>query len=53
MQSNISDQLAVHLFRNYASVTFGEASAKGNLSPAQVRRLIEYIDSRPAPTTPS
>jgi AraC family transcriptional regulator len=39
-------QLAVHLLRNYASVTFREPSDHGRLSPAQVRRLAEYIDSR-------
>jgi AraC family transcriptional regulator len=42
----VATQLAVHLIRNYASVTFREPSAKGRLSPAQVRRLTEYIDSR-------
>jgi len=39
-------QLAVHLLRNYASVTFREPNDQGRLSPAQVRRLTEYIDSR-------
>ena len=39
-------QLAVHLLRTYASVTFREPSGKGRLSPAQVRRLTDYIDSR-------
>jgi AraC family transcriptional regulator len=39
-------QLAVHLLRKYASVTFREPSERGCLSPAQVRRLTEYIDSR-------
>jgi AraC family transcriptional regulator len=39
-------QLIVHLLRNYASVTFRELSSKGRLSPAQVRRLTEYIDSK-------
>jgi AraC family transcriptional regulator len=42
----VATQLAVHLVRNYASVTFREPSAKGRLSPAQVRRLTEYIDGR-------
>jgi AraC family transcriptional regulator len=42
----VATQLAVHLLRNYASVTFREPSGKGRLSPAQVRRLTEYIDSR-------
>ena len=39
-------QLAVHLLRKYASVTFREPSGKGRLSPAQARRLTEYIDDR-------
>jgi AraC family transcriptional regulator len=39
-------QLIVHLLRHYASVTFSEPGGKGRLSPAQVRRLTEYIDSR-------
>jgi AraC family transcriptional regulator len=42
----VATQLAVHLFRNYASVTFRGPSGKGKLSPAQFRRLTEYIDSR-------
>ena len=42
----VATQLAVHLFRKYASVTFREPSGKGRLSPAQVRRLTGYIDSR-------
>jgi AraC family transcriptional regulator len=41
----VATQLAVHMLRNYASVTFREPSDKGRLSPAQVRRLTEYIDS--------
>jgi AraC family transcriptional regulator len=36
----------VHLLRKYASVTFRELTDRGRLSPAQVRRLTEYIDSR-------
>ena len=40
----VATQLAVHLLRNYAAVTFREPSGKGKLSPAQVRRLTEYID---------
>jgi AraC family transcriptional regulator len=39
-------QLAVHLLRNYAAATFHEPSSKGKLSPGQIRRLTEYIDSR-------
>jgi AraC family transcriptional regulator len=42
----VATQLAVHLLRNYAAVTFREPSGKGTLSPAQVRRLTEYIDGR-------
>jgi len=42
----VATQLAVHLLRNYASVTFREPSGRGTLSPGQVRRLTEYIDSR-------
>jgi AraC family transcriptional regulator len=42
----VATQLAVHLFRNYASVTFREPSGKGRLSSAQVRLLTEYIDGR-------
>ena len=42
----VATQLVVHLLRNYASVTFREPSGKGRLSPAQVRRLTDYIDSR-------
>ena len=42
----VATQLAVHLLPNYASVTFCVPSGKGRLSPAQVRRLTEYIDGR-------
>jgi AraC family transcriptional regulator len=42
----VATQLAVHLFRNYASVRFREPKGKGRLSPAQVRRLTGYIDDR-------
>ena len=42
----VATQLAVHLLRTYAAVTFREPSGKGRLSPAQVRRLTGYIDSR-------
>ena len=42
----VATQLAVHLLRTYASVTFREPSGKGRLSPAQVRRLTGYIDNR-------
>jgi AraC family transcriptional regulator len=42
----VATQLAVHLLRKYASVTFREPSGKKGLSPTQVRRLTEYIDNR-------
>lgn len=42
----VATQLAVHLLRNYASITFHEASGKGHLSPVHARRITEYIDSR-------
>ena len=42
----VATQLAVHLLRNYASMTFREPSGKGRLSSAQVSRLTEYIDNR-------
>jgi AraC family transcriptional regulator len=42
----VATQLVVHLLRQYASVTFREPSGKGKLSPAQARRLTEYIDDR-------
>ena len=42
----VATQLAVHLLRNYASMKFREPNGKGRLSPAQVRRVTDYIDSR-------
>ncbi len=42
----LGTQLAVHLLRNYASVSFREPGSKGGLSPTQARRVAEYIDSR-------
>jgi AraC family transcriptional regulator len=42
----VATQLAVHLLRKYASVAFREPRDQGRLSPVQVRRLREYIDSR-------
>ncbi len=42
----VATQLAIHLLRNYASVTFRERDDKGRLSPAQCRRLAEHIDER-------
>jgi|HubBroStandDraft_5_1064220.scaffolds.fasta_scaffold37540_2 AraC family transcriptional regulator len=39
-------QLVVHLLRKYARVTFRERTGEGRLSPAQVRRMTDYIESR-------
>jgi AraC family transcriptional regulator len=39
-------QLVVHLLRKYARVTFRERTGEGRLSPAQVRRLTDYIETR-------
>jgi AraC family transcriptional regulator len=39
-------QLAVHMLRNYASVTFREPRVQGQLSPAQLTRLADYIEAR-------
>jgi AraC family transcriptional regulator len=39
-------RLVVHLLRNYASVSFREPCDNGRLSPAQARRVVEYIDER-------
>jgi AraC family transcriptional regulator len=39
-------QLVVHLLRKYARVTFRERTGEGGLSPAQVRRMTDYIESR-------
>ena len=39
-------QLVVHLLRKYARVTFRERTGEGRLSPAQTRRLTDYIDGR-------
>jgi AraC family transcriptional regulator len=40
----LGTQLAVHLLRNYASVSFREPGVKGRLSPVQERRVAEHID---------
>jgi AraC family transcriptional regulator len=40
----LGTQLAVHLLRRYASVSFRDASVTGSLCPALVRRLRAYID---------
>jgi AraC family transcriptional regulator len=39
----VGTQLAVHLLRRYATTSFREAFKQGALSPAQQRRIIEYI----------
>lgn len=38
-------QLAIHLLRHYASVTFKETGASGRLSQQQKQRLLEFIDA--------
>ena len=43
---SVATQLAVHLLRNYASITLREACGRGHLSPTQARRITEYIDTR-------
>jgi AraC family transcriptional regulator len=42
----VATQLTVHLLRNYASITMRETCNKGRLSPAQARRITEYIETR-------
>jgi AraC family transcriptional regulator len=39
-------QLAVHMLRHYAAIRFREPRDQGCLSPLQLRRVVEYIDSR-------
>lgn len=39
----LGTQLAVHLLRHHASVSLREPSARGRLSPGQMRRLDEHI----------
>ncbi|MDY7066502.1 HTH-type transcriptional activator RhaS [Pseudomonas extremaustralis] len=41
----LSLQLAIHLLRHYASVTFKESSAPGRLSQQQKKYVLEFIDS--------
>lgn len=41
----LGTQLAVHLLRKYASITFREASVPGALSPAQASRVVDFIDA--------
>ena len=42
----VATQLAVHLFRNYASATFRNKDDDSGLSPILANRITEYIDSR-------
>lgn len=42
----LGTQLAVHLLRNYASVSCREPRAMGGLSPALCRRLTDYVEQR-------
>jgi AraC family transcriptional regulator len=42
----LGTQLAVHLLRNYASVAFTQPCAKGRLTPAQAKRVADFIDSQ-------
>jgi AraC family transcriptional regulator len=42
----LGTQLAVHLLRHYACVTFREPAAGARLSRGQQRRVAEYIDAR-------
>lgn len=42
----LSLQLGVHLLRHYAACRFRAADGAVRLSPAQVRRLEEYVDSQ-------
>jgi AraC family transcriptional regulator len=37
-------QACVHVLRHYANVTFREPASSGDLSGAQCRRLIQYVD---------
>lgn len=41
----LSIQLAVHLFRRYARVTFRDQVLPGPLSPARLRQLEEYVET--------
>lgn len=42
----VATQLAVHLFRHYASATFRNPVDEGGLSPVIAGRIKEYIESR-------
>lgn len=41
----VATQLAVHLLRNYASVTCRDPAGKCHLSPCQAARIAEYVDA--------
>lgn len=41
----LGTQLAVHLLRHHASVSFAEAASRSRLAPQLERRLREYIDT--------
>jgi AraC family transcriptional regulator len=40
----LGTQLAVHLLRHYAAISFREPGERGCLSPCQCRRVAEFID---------
>ncbi|MBS0448342.1 MAG: helix-turn-helix transcriptional regulator [Proteobacteria bacterium] len=42
----LGTQLAVHLLRHYACVTFRETAAGGRLTGLQERRVLDYIEAR-------
>lgn len=42
---SLAIQLAVHLFRKYAAISFREDAPVGPLSPTRMRRLEEYVDA--------
>ena len=42
----VGTQLAIHLLRHYASVTFREPTGKCRFSPAQASRITETIEAR-------
>ena len=43
---SLATQLAVHLLRRYAEVAFSTSIADGRLSPAQMRRVLDLIETR-------
>lgn len=42
----VATQLAVHLLRHYASVSFRDPAPPGRLTPAQAQRVADCIDAR-------